>query len=103
MPGSHASNFSILIFSIAGKGPHCPPCCPSQNQASLLMQSILPGPASISSCWAIAETPGLALGLGWPWMTLYAQAHGTWVNGQWAVSPWEPCCKQAEWPPQMSR
>lgn len=72
-------------------------------ESGLPAHAILPGPASISSCWAIAETPGLALGLVLPWMTLYAQAHGTWVNGQWAVSPWEPCCKQAEWPPQMSK
>lgn len=36
-------------------------------ESGLPAHAILPGPASISSCWAIAETPGLALGLGWPW------------------------------------
>lgn len=55
-----AANFSILIFPIAGKGPHCPPCCPSQNQASLLMQSCLVQPPSAPA----GQSQRL---LGWPW------------------------------------
>lgn len=50
-------------------------------ESGLPAHAILPGPASISSCWAIAETPGLALGLVLPWMTLYAQAQGPMAPG----------------------
>lgn len=74
VPGSLASDFSLLSFPIAGKGPHCPPCCPSQNQASLLLLSCLvqPPPAPAG---AMVGMPWLALGPVLPWM-LHAQLQG---------------------------